>query len=140
MRCFEDLVDFSQAAYLDRIQPVTRATAGLRGLNILSVMDGNYLLDGGAERLVSEWKVLMGRLIDRRDGEPIEDLDANFDDLLHKSGSASYEPKIIDGMSRMRSSAFLQVLLLSKVMASKIKRSGTFLTGIFHRLLTISKT
>jgi hypothetical protein len=32
VRCFEGLADFSQAAYLDRIQAVTRATAGMRGL------------------------------------------------------------------------------------------------------------
>lgn len=41
----------------------------------------------------------MGRLMDRRDGVPIEPLDPDLDDLLRKSGSASYKPKRIDGMS-----------------------------------------
>ena len=64
-----------------------------------SIADGNYLLDGGAERLVLEWKVSMRKLMDKRDGVPIKPLDADFDELLHKSGSASYQPKYIDGMS-----------------------------------------
>jgi hypothetical protein len=65
VRCFEDLVDFSQAAYIDRILPVTRHNARMRGLKGTSVADGNYLLDGGAERLVLEWKSSMGKLIDK---------------------------------------------------------------------------
>lgn len=100
MRCFENLVDFSQATYLDRIAIVTRNTAGMRGLKGTSIADGNYLLDGGSERLVLEWKVSMGRLMDKRDGVPIKPMDPDFDDLLHKSGSASYKPKHIDGMPR----------------------------------------
>lgn len=99
VRCFEKLVDFSQAAYLDRITPITRNTATLRNLKGTTIADGNYLLDGGAERLVLEWKVSMGRLMDRRDGVPIEPLEPDFDDLLHKSGSASYQPKSITDMT-----------------------------------------
>ena len=100
VRCFEDLADFSQAMYLDRIQPLTRNTAGMRQLKRSSVADGNYLLDGGSERLVMKWKSLMGQLMDQRDGVAIEPLDPNFNDLLEKSGSATYQPKSIDGMSR----------------------------------------
>jgi hypothetical protein len=99
VRCFEKLVDFSQAAYLDRITPVTRNTARLRGLKGTTIADGNYLLDGGAERLVLEWKVSMGRLMSRRDGVPDEPLEPDFDALLHKSGSASYQPKKITNMT-----------------------------------------
>lgn len=99
MRCFEKLVDFSQAAYLDPITPVTRNTVSLRGLKGTTIADGNYLLDGGAERLVLEWKVSIGRLIDRRDGMPTEPLEPDFDALLHKSGSASYQPKRITDMT-----------------------------------------
>jgi len=100
VRCFEDLADFSQAAYLDRITPVTRSTVAMRGVKGTSVADGNYLLDGGAERLVLEWKSSMGKLMDRRDGVSVEPLDPDFDDLLRKSGSASYQPKSIDSISR----------------------------------------
>ncbi|OCK84359.1 hypothetical protein K432DRAFT_320527 [Lepidopterella palustris CBS 459.81] len=100
VRCFEDLVDFSQGAYLDRIVPVTRYNARMRGLKGRSISYGNYLLDGGAERLILEWKSSMGKLIDRRDGVPIEPMEPDLNDLLRKSGSASYQSKIIDGMSR----------------------------------------
>jgi hypothetical protein len=100
VRCFEDLVDFSQAEYLDRIQPVTRSSANMRGLKGSSIADGNYLVDGGAEKLILEWKTSMGKLIDIRDGVPIEPMDPDFNDLLRKSGSASYKPKIVTGMSR----------------------------------------
>jgi hypothetical protein len=72
----------------------------MRGFRGTSIADGNYLLDGGSERLVLEWKVLMGQLLDRRDGVPVQPLDPDFNDLLRKSGSASCQPKIIDGMSR----------------------------------------
>jgi hypothetical protein len=97
--CFEDLADFSQASYLDLVVPLTRKTAGMRGIKGTSVADGNYLLDGGAERLILEWKVSMENLIKRRDGITCEPLEPDFDDLLHKSGSASYTPKIIDRMA-----------------------------------------
>lgn len=99
VRCFEDLVDFSQPLYLDRITPVTRNTAGVRGLKAASIVDGNFFLDGGAERLILEWKVSMGRLIDGRDGVAVEPMDAEFDDLLRKSGSASYTPKQMEKMT-----------------------------------------
>jgi hypothetical protein len=39
-------------------------------------------------------------LIDRGDGVPIEAMDPDFNDLLGKSGSASYTPKIIEDMTR----------------------------------------
>jgi hypothetical protein len=99
MQCFEELVDLAQATYLDRILPVTIATASIRELRGTSIADGNYLLDRGAERLILEWRVSMGQLLDRRDGVLIEPLDPDFNDLLHKSGSASYQPKIIERMS-----------------------------------------
>jgi len=109
--CFEELVDFSQVAYLDRIKPVTRRTVGMRGLKSTSVADGNYLVDGGAERLILEWKNSMDMLIKRRDGITHEPLEPDFDDLLYKSGSASYTPKRIEKM------ASYDFMLLSKDLA-----------------------
>jgi hypothetical protein len=64
-----------------------------------TIADGNYLLDGGAERLVLEWKDSVGRLIDRRDGVFCKPIDPAFNDLLHKPGSSSYKPKMLDGMT-----------------------------------------
>jgi hypothetical protein len=94
IQCFEDLVDFSQASYLDLITPVTRNTVKSRELK----NPRNYLLDGGAERLILEWKVVMRRLIDERDGVPIQPMDGDLNDLYRKSGSASYELKQIKGI------------------------------------------
>lgn len=70
----------------------------MRGVKASSVIDGNYLLDGGCERLILKWKVMMGMLMDRRDGVPIQPLNNDFHDLLERAGSATYEPKYIAGM------------------------------------------
>lgn len=96
VECFEKIADFSQADFLDRIQPLTRTTWKLRGLKASSVLNGNYLVPGGVERLVLEWKVTRGEWIDKRDGSYDESknrLDQGFDDLLHKAGSAGYKPQ-----------------------------------------------
>ena len=63
-------------------------------MNPSSVLDGNYLVPGGVERLVLEWKVTRGRWIDKRDGifEEKDRLSPEFKDLLYKAGSAKYKP------------------------------------------------
>lgn len=94
IRCFEKIADFSKAEFLDRIQPLTRSTWNFRGLKTGSVLDGNYLVPGGVERLVLEWKGTRGRWIDKRDGVYDESeyrLPADFDALLRKAGSAEYQ-------------------------------------------------
>ncbi|KAH1545494.1 hypothetical protein KXX57_004575 [Aspergillus fumigatus] len=96
IHCFEKLADFTQADFLDRIQPLTRQTWKLRGLNAGSVLDGNYLVPGGVERLVLEWKVTHGKWIDKRDGVYDESEDekrvhADFFALLRKAGSSEYK-------------------------------------------------
>ncbi|KAL3472604.1 hypothetical protein BJX99DRAFT_272841 [Aspergillus californicus] len=98
IHCFEKLVDFNQADYLDRIQPVTRQTWKLRGLNATSVLDGNYLVPGAVERLVLEWKVTRGRWIDKRDGAPVESEQkggfgalAPLFEILRNAGSSKYK-------------------------------------------------
>lgn len=63
--CFEKIADFSQANFLDRLQPLSRNNQNLRGLTIASIMDGNNILDAKAELLTGEWKLTMGRLIDK---------------------------------------------------------------------------
>ncbi|KAL2864808.1 uncharacterized protein BJX67DRAFT_373627 [Aspergillus lucknowensis] len=88
IRCFEKLADFTQADFLDRIQPLTRRTWTHRGLNV------------GIERLVLEWKVTIGRWIDKRDGVPDEPEDekrvhADFVALLRKAGSSEYKQRTI---------------------------------------------
>ncbi|CEL09490.1 hypothetical protein ASPCAL12626 [Aspergillus calidoustus] len=79
----------------NRIQPLTRQTWKLRGLNAGSVLDGNYLVPGGVERLVLEWKVTHGRWIDKRDGvcdesEEEKRVHADFLALLRNAGSSKY--------------------------------------------------
>jgi hypothetical protein len=56
-------------------------------------------VDVGTEKLVQEWKVLMGRLIDTREGIARGPTDPDRDDLFHKAGSASYKrPEKIEGI------------------------------------------
>ncbi|KAL6236507.1 hypothetical protein BDW75DRAFT_206568 [Aspergillus navahoensis] len=93
--CFERLADFSESTYLNRLVPLTRNTFRLRGLKPSSVSDGSYLLPGGAERLILEWKVRRGIEIDKRDGifDPSHyELDRDVHALLYEAGSKGYWP------------------------------------------------
>ncbi|KAL2829377.1 hypothetical protein BJY01DRAFT_227939 [Aspergillus pseudoustus] len=99
--CFERLADFTSPAYLDRIQPLTRNTFKLRGLKPSSVFDGSYLLPGGIERLILEWKVTRGKSIDKRDGvydERMYKLDESVYELLYHAGSRRYRPVCRPGL------------------------------------------
>ncbi|OQE08440.1 hypothetical protein PENFLA_c133G03823, partial [Penicillium flavigenum] len=102
--CFEKIADFSRVEFLDRLQPLTRNTFKFRGVNVGGILDGNYLVSGGVERLVLEWKVTHGKWADKRDGlydESKDKLPADFDSLLRQAGSAVYQgSKIPDGMDR----------------------------------------
>ncbi|KFZ16086.1 hypothetical protein V501_02401 [Pseudogymnoascus sp. VKM F-4519 (FW-2642)] len=89
--CFEKIADFSQADFVDQVEPVTRNTWSFRNLNSSSVLDGNYLLDAGAERLTISWKEAVKKLIDERDGvETKDDWSAAVRDLLDNAGSSKY--------------------------------------------------
>ncbi|KAL4745435.1 hypothetical protein BDW72DRAFT_58781 [Aspergillus terricola var. indicus] len=93
--CFERLADFSESAYLNRLVPLTRNTFRLRGLKLSSVSDGSYLLSGGAERLILEWKVRRGMEIDKRNGvfDPAcYELDRDVHALMYEAGSRGYWP------------------------------------------------
>lgn len=58
------------------------------------MLDGNYLLDAGAERLTLEWKLSVGKLIDKRDGvETKDEMSAALTDLFYKAGSSKYVPQ-----------------------------------------------
>ncbi|KAI0867786.1 hypothetical protein GGS24DRAFT_259681 [Hypoxylon argillaceum] len=92
IECFEKLVDFSQSEFLRRLQPLTRINWNARGLKTNSISSGNYLLDGGAERLALYWIDSMQRLIAERDGVEREGYDPEFEDLLTKAGSGSFVP------------------------------------------------
>lgn len=64
-------------------------------MNVGSVKDDNYLVPGGVERLVLQWKVTSGR-IDKHDGvsdeeEEGDSLHPEFQDLLNEAGSAKYK-------------------------------------------------
>ncbi|KAL4902115.1 hypothetical protein BDW74DRAFT_67148 [Aspergillus multicolor] len=93
--CFEHLADFTQSAYLNRLVPLTRNTFKLRGLKPSSVSDGSYLLPGGAERLILEWKVRRGIEIDKRDrvfDPSYYEMDPGVRALLYEAGSRGYWP------------------------------------------------
>lgn len=90
-------MDFSEAAYLDRLVPVTRNTILMRRVvpswEALESCGTRHFLDGGAERLVLKWKSLMQLLIEKNGGTHIGAKPTpEMEDLLHKSGSALYEP------------------------------------------------
>lgn len=90
-------MDFSEAAYLDRLVPVTRNTILMRRVvpswEALESRGTRHFLDGGAERLVLKWKSLMQLLIEKNGGTHIGAKPTpEMEDLLHKSGSALYEP------------------------------------------------
>ncbi|RYP12569.1 hypothetical protein DL767_011227 [Monosporascus sp. MG133] len=48
--CFEKLAEFSKVDYLNRLHPVTKWTIALGDMKGSSICDGDYTLDGGAER------------------------------------------------------------------------------------------
>jgi len=99
--CFEEIADLSQRAFLDLTSPLTRSNFRFRGVKGTSVLDGNYLVDGGAERLLLQWKVTRGGQIDERDGvvQNTEPLAANFQDLLDKAGQPGFQPQMVTGMT-----------------------------------------
>lgn len=99
VECFEKLADFSKKEYLKRLQPLTRSTYALRGIKSTSAMDGNFLLDGGAERLVLQWIHSMEGLLAKRDKIQQKALDSDLENLLLKAGSATFSPKKPKAMS-----------------------------------------
>jgi hypothetical protein len=99
--CFEKIADFTQRDFNIRLEIVFRNTIPLRGLKTMSILDGEYLLDGGAERLVLEWKVRRGKKIDDRDGvDQGEAMAPAFDRLLRRAGSSTYQYEAVPGMSQ----------------------------------------
>jgi hypothetical protein len=86
-------MDLSEPDFLNRITPVTRNTYHMRGLNMETGRAATFLVDDGADRLVYEWKAMMLRLVWRKSGLPIPPIDPVLDELLHRAGSATYEPK-----------------------------------------------
>lgn len=98
VRCFEKLADFSKPEWLKRLEPVTRCTFGDRELKATSVADGNYLVDGGAEKLILHWKSSMGRLINERDGLDHTPDNPDLVQIIYKAGSASFTPKRPGGL------------------------------------------
>jgi len=80
---------------------VTRRFFGLRNLEAKQIVDGDYLCDGGAERLLLEWKVRRGRLLDERDGveQEQEAMPPGLDNLLYRAGSSTFEPQSVPEIS-----------------------------------------
>lgn len=96
--------------YIDRIAPLTRHNWRRRGLQVSDISDGSYLLDGGAERLVQEWKRGMNQLMATY-FERYWLKTPYCHDLFQKSGSSSFTPKQWAGMTDH------EFLLLSRQLA-----------------------
>ena len=64
---------------------MTRRFFGFRNLKVSQVLDGDYLCDGSVERLILEWKVRRGRLLNKRDGVEHEQeaMPPGLDDLCY---------------------------------------------------------
>ena len=100
----------SQPDFFHRIEPVTRATFHHRNLKANNVFDGDYLCDGGAERLVLEWKVQRVNWIDKRYGIAQESMDPAFDNLLRRAGSSTFTNESLKDISRQEEFLLLQTL------------------------------
>lgn len=74
-------------------------------------------LDAGAERLIFEWKKILGNLSKKRDGIQITLEDPDMERLLYHAGSAAYEEVMPIGMDR---SIFLRL----KTSLAPIERRG----------------
>ncbi|KAK5046650.1 hypothetical protein LTR84_007411 [Exophiala bonariae] len=99
VKCFEKIADLSRVEFLDRLQILTRSNYRFRGLSAKNVISGNYLLDGGAERLLLNWKAQRGRWIDKNAGEqPEPDISTAFSNLLRNSGSSSFTYEKVEGL------------------------------------------
>jgi len=73
---------------------VTRRFFDLRNLKVNQTVDGDYLCDGDAERLLLEWKVRRDRLLDEGDGveQEQEAMPPGLGNLLYRAGSSNFEP------------------------------------------------
>lgn len=87
--------------FVDRVVPLTRHNYEVRGIKGSSVLDGNYLVDGGAERLVLQWKTERSRAITERKDTTTstEDLDSDLANLLSKAGLPGFQPRRPEGLS-----------------------------------------
>ncbi|ROW00741.1 hypothetical protein VMCG_06464 [Cytospora schulzeri] len=98
IRCFEEIADFSDSTFLDRLYPVTRNTYPLKGTGTLT---GGHLLDAGAESLVTAWSISRDRLIDERDGvqREVDQTSKDYVDLILKAGTPGFRPPRPDDMT-----------------------------------------
>lgn len=68
-----------------------------------SILDTNYLVSGGTERLILEWKARWRKQVAKRDRSgdgTAGELDPDFSALLQRAGSATYEAKTPKNMDR----------------------------------------
>jgi hypothetical protein len=128
--CFEKIADLSQADFLGRLQPITRATYPLLNVPTLSVLDGHSLLDGGAERLILEWKIERGKRIDEQAGVQQEPIGPTFENLSQRAGCSTFKSQEISKISNTRSFSWYTPLHRLIAMARTMLKSGTFSTRI----------
>lgn len=82
---------------------VTRKHYADRGLKGNQIRDGNYLCDGGAEKLIVDWKWERARLLNARDGvQESRDQDPRasaLENLIHNAGSKDFVEQPIPGIT-----------------------------------------
>jgi hypothetical protein len=90
--CFEEIADFSEVPFVRRVSPVMRSTFTFRGIKAFSILNGKYLVDGGAERLVLHWMLERSRQIEERNGVVVNysPFFQNFTNLLYNAGTPGF--------------------------------------------------
>ena len=112
VRCFEKIADFSQAPFAILVTPVTRHNWKACGIEDTSVRQGHYILDGGAERLVIEWKNKQFEYINARDGvdDKSERPIPGTEDIYYNAGAPGFQSECPPGMTVREHSILRRVL------------------------------
>ncbi|KAK8051823.1 hypothetical protein PG993_003208 [Apiospora rasikravindrae] len=98
--CFEKVADLSNAAFVDRLRPMTRSFADGRLQRMAwpigepnrihgpSIKGGKFDLDGGATRLIDYWLKSVRSQIASREGQSEEHVNPHLSDNHSMSGSS----------------------------------------------------
>lgn len=98
VECFEKIADLSVPEVLCRLQPLTRSNFQTRNAEASILKAWQSLCDGGAERLILEWKIRRWALICDREGVEPMSLDVAFRYTLLRAGSATFAARPVPGM------------------------------------------
>ncbi|KAE8453881.1 hypothetical protein EG329_007657 [Mollisiaceae sp. DMI_Dod_QoI] len=134
LKCFEQIADFQDAEFLDRLLPAAPRFMSVRGQTTDAKPPPILFVDRGAKRLIEEWKHIMRRLINKRDNINNDDDNSESHDGYYKAGSSKDTPKIPDGTDQENFEGLSNQL-------APIESDGTldsYEWDLFNRFLTVS--